>query len=170
MLPPFESPDIVVGIHPNPGTAARPWHRVRGLPSRLVRPADPGRSRPAPAIGLRPSGSRGCQAGAMTAAAGEPLLTEESALEVLAFLVTAARTQTEEAAEYGPMRLLMGARLLARHMQDGVRDDEALRALVEEIAALEPVRTPTRDRQAYLSSLDALCVRVADTLLAHAGR
>jgi len=106
----------------------------------------------------------------MTAAAGEPLLTEESALEVLAFLVTAARTQTEEAAEYGPMRLLMGARLLARHLQDGVRDDEALRALVEEIAALEPVRTPTRDREAYLSSLDALCVRVADTLLAHAGR
>jgi hypothetical protein len=32
------------------------------------------------------------------------------------------------------------------------------------------VRTPTRDREAYLASLDALCVRVADTLLAVEGR
>ncbi len=98
------------------------------------------------------------------------MLTHEAALEVLAFLVTAARTQTEEAAEYAPMRLLMGARLLAQHLRDGVQDDEALSALVDEIAALEPVRTPTRDRAAYLASLDALCVRVADTLLAQAGR
>ena len=31
----------------------------------------------------------------------EPGVSRDSALEVLAFLVTAARTQTEEAAEYG---------------------------------------------------------------------
>jgi Family of unknown function (DUF6092) len=104
----------------------------------------------------------------MTSTADQPALSQTAALEVLAFLVTAARTQTEEAAEYAPMRLLMAARLLAQRMTPYV-DDDAL-ALVEEVAALEAVRTPTRDREAYLASLDALCVRVADTLLAVEGR
>jgi hypothetical protein len=106
----------------------------------------------------------------MTAETGDLVLSKESALEVLAFLVTAARTQTEEAAEYAPMRLLMGARLLAQRMSDQVRADETLNMLVTEVAALEPVRTPTRDREAYLASLDALCERVADTLVAQAER
>jgi hypothetical protein len=104
----------------------------------------------------------------MTSTPDQPALSQTAALEVLAFLVTAARTQTEEAAEYAPMRLLMAARLLAQRMTPYV-DDDAL-ALVEEVGALEAVRTPTRDREAYLASLDALCVRVADTLLAVEGR
>jgi hypothetical protein len=62
----------------------------------------------------------------------------------------------------------MAARLLAQRMTPYVADEG--RALVEEVASLEPVRTPTRDRETYLASLDALCVRVADTLLAVAGR
>src|SRR5262249_1912902 len=37
------------------------------------------------------------------------VLTEDEALELLAFLVTAARTQVDEAAEYGPLRLLTAA-------------------------------------------------------------
>jgi hypothetical protein len=106
----------------------------------------------------------------MTTNAGEPALSQDSALEVLAFLVSAARTQTEEAAEYGPMRLLMGARLLAQGMAPYVGANAPLRGLVDEVAGLEPVRTPTRDREAYLASLDALCERVADTLLAQEGR
>jgi hypothetical protein len=97
-------------------------------------------------------------------------VSRESALEVLAFLVTAARTQTEEAAEYAPMRLLMAARLLAQGMGTYAADDPALRSLVDEVAALEPVRTPTRDRDAYLAGLDALCEKVADALLAQEGR
>jgi hypothetical protein len=100
----------------------------------------------------------------------EPGVSRESALELLAFLVTAARTQTEEAAEYAPMRLLMAARLLAEGMAPHAGDEPALRALVDEVADLEPVRTPTRDREQYLASLDALCERVADTLLAREGR
>ncbi len=106
----------------------------------------------------------------MTDEDGELVLAKESALEVLAFLVTAARTQTEEAAEYGPMRLLMGARLLAQRIAEQVPGDDQLHTLVVEIAGLQPVRTPTRDRDAYLASLDALCERVADTLVARAGR
>ena len=42
--------------------------------------------------------------------------------------------------------------------------------LVDEVGALEPVRTPTRDREAYLASLDALCEHVADALLTQVGR
>jgi Family of unknown function (DUF6092) len=37
------------------------------------------------------------------------VLTEDEALELLAFLVTAARTQLDEAAEYGSLRLLTAA-------------------------------------------------------------
>jgi Family of unknown function (DUF6092) len=97
-------------------------------------------------------------------------MDRDAALEVLAFLVTAARTQCDEAAEYGPMRLLMAARLLARGMQENAGEEQAVRALVDEVAAVEPVRTPTRDRDDYLASLDALCASVADALLEHEGR
>ena len=65
-------------------------------------------------------------AGSMTTTSGNPALSQESALEVLAFLVTAARTQTEEAAEYAPMRLLMGARALAQGMAPYVGDNPSL--------------------------------------------
>ncbi len=40
-------------------------------------------------------------------------ISEAKALEVLAYLVTAARTQLDEAAEYGPLRM-MTARGTAR--------------------------------------------------------
>src|SRR3954464_3598940 len=42
-----------------------------------------------------------------------PVLSEDEALELLAYLITAARTQVDEAAEYGPLRLLTAARRLA---------------------------------------------------------
>ena len=38
------------------------------------------------------------------------VLTEDEALELLAFLVTAARTQVNEPNEYAPLRLLTAAR------------------------------------------------------------
>lgn len=37
------------------------------------------------------------------------VLTEDEALELVAFLVTAARTQLDEASEYGSLRLLTAA-------------------------------------------------------------
>jgi uncharacterized protein DUF6092 len=40
------------------------------------------------------------------------VLTEDEALELLAFLVTAARTQMDEPHEYGPLRLLTAANRL----------------------------------------------------------
>ena len=41
------------------------------------------------------------------------VLDEDEALELLAYLLTAARTQVDEAAEYGPLRLLTAAHRLA---------------------------------------------------------
>jgi hypothetical protein len=44
------------------------------------------------------------------------VLDEDEALELLAYLINAARTQVEEAAEYGPLRLLTAARRLAERI------------------------------------------------------
>lgn len=95
------------------------------------------------------------------------VLSEEAALEVLAFLVTAARTQVDEAAEYGPMRLLTAAQRLAEGIAMGPgTPSPALRDLALRLSALQPVKTPTRERHDYVARLDALCVAVADCALA----
>ena len=95
------------------------------------------------------------------------VVSEATAVEVLAYLVTAARTQLDEAAEYAPLRLLTAARRLA----DGL-DAQAsapLRALVEAIDAMPITATPSADRDAYVARADELCVAVADCLLALEG-
>ena len=45
------------------------------------------------------------------------MLDEGEAVELLAYLVTAARTQLDEAAEYAPMRLLTAAARLAGYAE-----------------------------------------------------
>ncbi len=92
------------------------------------------------------------------------VLSEAAAVELLAFLVTAARTQLDEAAEYAPMRLLTAARRLGDAL--GERASAPVAALVEAVAAMPLTATPTADRDAYVARLDALCVAVADCLLA----
>jgi hypothetical protein len=95
------------------------------------------------------------------------VLSEQATLEVLAYLVSAARTQVDEAAEYGPMRLLTAAQRLAEGVVEGAGEPSpALRALVARLAELQPVKTPTRDRDGYVAQLDAWCVDIADCALA----
>src|ERR1041384_1910166 len=48
------------------------------------------------------------------------VLSEDEAVELVAFLVTAARTQVDEAAEYGSLRLLPAAGRLADSIVDRV--------------------------------------------------
>lgn len=96
--------------------------------------------------------------------AGPLVLTEAEALEVLAFLVSAARTQLDEAAEYAPLRLLAAARRLADPLAE--RGSAPVRALADAIAAVPATATPTSDREEYTAIVDALCVAVADCLLA----
>lgn len=92
------------------------------------------------------------------------VISEATAVELLAFLVTAARTQLDEAAEYAPMRLLTAARRLGDAL--GERASAPVCELVEAIAAMPLTATPTADRDAYVARVDALCVAVADCLLA----
>ena len=51
------------------------------------------------------------------------VLTEDEALELLAFLVTAARTQVNEPNEYAPLRLLTAARKLGDFICNRVSSD-----------------------------------------------
>jgi hypothetical protein len=92
------------------------------------------------------------------------VLSEADALEVLAYLITAARTQLDEAAEYGPLRLMGAARILADRLSP--RASASLSTLLSAVAALPPTATPRNDREAYVARLDQLCVAVADCLLA----
>jgi hypothetical protein len=95
------------------------------------------------------------------------VLTEDEALELLAFLLTAARTQVDEAAEYGPLRLVMAAdrlrEAIAARVTPSTRD--VLSGALGGIALLAtPVATPT-----YAEQLDRACGALAAHLLARAG-
>jgi hypothetical protein len=89
-------------------------------------------------------------------------------VEVLAYLITSARTQLDEAAEYAPMRLLTAAQKLG----DALREDprEPLAELIAALDAIPPTATPRADRAAYIAMLDRLCALLADSLLALSGR
>ncbi len=92
-------------------------------------------------------------------------VSPDAALEVLAYLITAARTQLDEAAEYAPMRLLTAAQRLADAMQPSA--SPPVQELIAAIEALPPTATPSTDRDAYVAMVDGLCTTLADCLLAH---
>jgi len=99
----------------------------------------------------------------------EPLvLNEAEALELLSFLVTAARTQLDEAREYAPMRLLEAAHRLAEAVRE--RASPGTRALIDGPLREFPRTAVTGEgAEAYVTRLDALCRAVADCLVAHFG-
>jgi Family of unknown function (DUF6092) len=96
------------------------------------------------------------------------VLTESEALELLAFLVTAARTQIDEPPEYGPLRLISAASRLADLVADRVSPET--RALLT-----GPLRQGAEgavravDPAAYAAPLDELCRTVAQHLVQHFG-
>jgi hypothetical protein len=91
------------------------------------------------------------------------VLSEADALEVIAYLVTATRTQLDEAAEYAPLRLMTAAQRLGAHLAPHA--SAPVRQLVDALAAMPPTATP-RDREAYTAKVDEICVVLADCLLA----
>jgi Family of unknown function (DUF6092) len=93
------------------------------------------------------------------------VLDEDDALDLLAFLVTSARTQVDEAREYGPLRLLMAAHRVADAMAP--RSSPETRALIAEDVSKVPALAVPRGNGAadYIERLDALCAAVG-TLLA----
>ena len=97
------------------------------------------------------------------------ILDEDDALELLAFLVTAARTQVDEAAEYGPMRLLAAAHRLGGALGDKASPETAaaVSAALEQMPPLAVPRVDGDGRDAYVARLDDLCRAVAAHLVAH---
>jgi hypothetical protein len=96
------------------------------------------------------------------------VLTEDEALELLAFLVTAARTQLDEAAEYGSLRLLTAANRLADAVADRV--SPATRALlIGPLRQIPELSVRTVDPAGYAAALDDVCRAVAEHLVIHFG-
>jgi hypothetical protein len=88
------------------------------------------------------------------------VLDEDDAVELLAYLVTAARTQVDEAAEYASMRLLTAAGRLAGMIEPGA--SPGLRSFLEDIGqGFAETAVQAGDPDGYLKRLDALCRTVA---------
>ena len=102
------------------------------------------------------------------AATPSTVLTEDEALELLAFLVTAARTQLDEASEYGSLRLLTAASRLADAVADRV--SPATRALLTgPLGQIPELAVRTADPAGYEAALDDLCRAVGEHLVVHFG-
>ncbi len=99
------------------------------------------------------------------------VLSQDEALEFVAFLVTGARCRMDEAVDYGPMRLLEAAERLCRWVAPR-SDDAATRSLFERLAVDIPPQIGRRnaDPTGYLAFMDESCRRIAGELLDRAGR
>ncbi len=97
------------------------------------------------------------------------VLTEDEALELLSFLVTAARTQLDEAAEYGPLRLLTAATRLADFIGERV-SAETRTLLTGPLKQIPGTAVIMADPAGYAAKLDAMCRAVAQHLVAHFDR
>ena len=96
--------------------------------------------------------------------AAQLVLDEDQALELLAYLVTAARTQVDEANEYGPLRLMTAASRLAAMMRPRATEDTRP-LLTGPLAGFSPTAVPRGEgRDAYVARLDGLCRDVAEHL------
>ncbi len=88
------------------------------------------------------------------------VLDEDEALELLAYLLTAARTQIDEAAEYGPLRLLTAAHRLADRIAP--RSSGGTAAFIAgPLEQVPELAVPREDREGYVDSLDHLCRALA---------
>jgi hypothetical protein len=96
------------------------------------------------------------------------VLNEDEALDLVAFLVTAARTQVDEAAEYGSLRLLTAARKLADAITDRV-SPETRAFLTGPLRQMPDLAVRTTDPAGYVSALDGVCRAMGEHLVAHFG-
>jgi hypothetical protein len=101
----------------------------------------------------------------MPTTASASVLDEDEALELLAYLITAARSQVDEAAEYGPLRLLTAARRLAERVAS--RSSDATAAFVAgPLQQMPELAVPRDKREEYVACLDELCRALAAHLAA----
>ena len=94
------------------------------------------------------------------------VMTEDEALELLAFLVTSARTQVDEPTDYAPLRLLTAAGRLSDFIMKRV-SPETQQWLSGFLAQIPWTQTRISDPKGYDAQLDALCAAVASHLVTH---
>ncbi len=97
------------------------------------------------------------------------VMTEDEALDLLAFLVTAARTQVDEPPEYAPLRLLTAAQRLCDSIRDRVSAGTR-QLLLGPMKQIAEVQTPSSDPEGYTTTLDAMCAAIAQHLVVHFGQ
>jgi uncharacterized protein HemX len=118
---------------------------------------------PAAGYGAAVVGTNGEWTGQHVAMTATWVLDEDDALALLAYLVTSARTQVDEAAEYGPLRLLTAAHRLGEMI--GARASDATREFVTgPLDSLPLLAVPRTDRDGYIARLDDLCRALAEHL------
>ena len=84
------------------------------------------------------------------------VLTEAEALELLAFLLSAARSQLDDPASYASMRLLSTAEALRENIRERVSPEtQAFLAGTDELTARAQIYMS--DLDAYTFDLDQLC-------------
>ena len=96
------------------------------------------------------------------------VLSEDEALELLSFLITAARTQVDEAAEYGSLRLLTAAGRLADVIAERVSPDTRT-FLTGPLKQMPDLAVWTADPGGYVAALDAVCRALGEHLVTHFG-
>jgi len=96
-----------------------------------------------------------------------PAVTEAEALDLLTFLLTAARGLMDEPLDYGPLRLLQAAERLCSAA--GPRSSTPIRDLMSRLRAEIPGQNARRngEPQAYVRFLDEGCRSVAGVLVAY---
>ena len=100
--------------------------------------------------------------------AGLMVLSEDEALELVAFLVTAARTQVDEAAEYGSLRLLTAAGRLAELIAERASPETRM-LLTGPLKQIPVLAVRTADPAGYVAALDGMCRAVGQHLVTHFG-
>ena len=94
------------------------------------------------------------------------VLKEGEAIELLALLITSARIQMDEPAQYGPLRLLTATERLSSLIAE--RSSDKSRAFLREnIERIPDMHMTMSDIESYTAALDALCASVAKCLLRH---
>ncbi len=94
------------------------------------------------------------------------VLKEDEAVELLALLITSARIQMDEPAQYGPLRLLTATERLSGMMLERA-SDKSRDFLQENLERIPVMHMNMSDIEAYTASLDERCRAVAACLLRH---
>ena len=94
------------------------------------------------------------------------VLTEEEAVELLALLITSARTQIDEPTYYGPLRLLTATERLSAMIIERA-SEKSRDFLGDNMERIPEMHMIMSDTETYTEGLEHLCRQVAACLVRH---